>query len=100
MLLGCIPVILSKHIELPFESQLNYSSFTVKAPEQHLEKLPTILNEIDSESILRMQNALTKVWKLVTYQRPPQKGDAWDSIILELASRVKSWQNGAKYDSW
>ena len=42
ILLGCIPVIVTDDIQLPFQGQIDYSAFTIKVAQAQLPRLPEV----------------------------------------------------------
>lgn len=71
LLLGCVPVILSDGLHLPFETLLDYSSMTIKVLEADLARLPVLLNSVPRERIESKRTAAQRHWKAITFQRPP-----------------------------
>lgn len=67
ILLGCIPVVVQDGILTPWETVLDFASFAVRLPRASLPELPEILRAIPEERIVRMQDALAKVWERFTY---------------------------------
>mmetsp|Transcript_31255 Transcript_31255/g.50498 ORF Transcript_31255/g.50498 Transcript_31255/m.50498 type:complete len:177 (-) Transcript_31255:15-545(-) len=100
ILLGCIPVILSDDLHLPFQSQIDYSQFTIKVPHASLSQLPEILGAVSDETIRRKQASLKTFWKAVTYQTPPAPGDAWEHLLHELQARVHHNLRGTPFGFW
>ncbi|EKX50224.1 hypothetical protein GUITHDRAFT_104038 [Guillardia theta CCMP2712] len=90
ILLGCIPVLLTDDVQLPFQQRLDYSRFTVKVEQRRILELESILSSINETVIRRKQEGLKEVWKRMTYQRPPEDGDAFTGIMDELARRVET----------
>jgi len=100
MLLGCIPVIVTDDIQLPFQSQIDYSAFTVKVAEADVPRLPEVLAQVSPAGIRRKQDALRRVWKTVTYQTPPSQGDAFHHLMAELQARVDAGLRHTPMGSW
>lgn len=40
---GCIPIIIADDIEFPYESEINYSAFTLKLPEKDVNNIMEIM---------------------------------------------------------
>eukprot|EP00854_Cymbomonas_tetramitiformis_P003377 gene3377-4250_t len=87
MMAGCIPVILADEIEFPFESTLDWSRLTVKIAERDSEKTLEILRAISTEEIQAKQEAITQVWRMVSYPIPSRPDDAFHSILRELGRK-------------
>ncbi|KAJ1488318.1 hypothetical protein T484DRAFT_1783615 [Baffinella frigidus] len=64
---------------LPFDSTLDYSSFSVKIPEAELQNLPAIIAAFTPAQIEAKQQALSQAWPALTYQR---RGGAMQSARL------------------
>ncbi|KAI7751007.1 hypothetical protein M8C21_004210 [Ambrosia artemisiifolia] len=87
----CVPVIVSDHIELPFESELDYTEFSLffsvneaLVPGymvEHLRKIP------ESEW-LKMWGRLKEISHHFEYQFPPKKDDAVNMIWRQVRSKV------------
>ncbi|XP_076916313.1 putative arabinosyltransferase ARAD1 [Bidens hawaiensis] len=87
----CVPVIISDHIELPFESELDYSKFSLffsvndaLVPGymvEHLRKIP------ENEWLL-MWARLKEIAHHFEYQFPPKKDDAVNMIWRQVRSKV------------
>ena len=58
---GCIPVILSDHLILPFQSLLDWSSFTIRIPEARAADLDQILANYSSSQLRTMMKKICEV---------------------------------------
>mmetsp|Transcript_31974 Transcript_31974/g.71755 ORF Transcript_31974/g.71755 Transcript_31974/m.71755 type:complete len:506 (-) Transcript_31974:81-1598(-) len=113
ILAGCIPVVMSQHIVLPFESLIDYSTFVVFVAfddTENAEKniLPTVGDKDEGSTVLRVSNfesvydallhmteeeVLARRRNLLcvrdhfVYRREPggHPGDAVDTIVAEMA---------------
>jgi hypothetical protein len=56
---GCIPVIIQDNVHLPFETILDYDSFSVRIDEGAASHLPHILKAIPKHTVATMQ---VRVW--------------------------------------
>jgi hypothetical protein len=100
VMLGCIPVIIADNIELPFERQLDYRSFSVKVLETQVGYLKDILLSIPKVEIRKKQDMLKHVWKRFAYSSPTEDGDAFDSLMDELQSRANRPHQPAAKTYW
>lgn len=99
IMLGCIPVIIADGIELPFEHILDYSKFTLKVLERDIRELKEILVSVSAETIASKQRELRRVWKMFSYQRPTENGDAFDAILQQLTIKARP-RTAAAYAEW
>ncbi|CAI9278199.1 unnamed protein product [Lactuca saligna] len=87
----CVPVIVSDHIELPFESELDYSKFSVffsvkeaLVPGYMVEEL----RKIPEERWVEMWGRLKEIAHHYEYEYPPKKDDAVNMVWKEVRSKV------------
>jgi hypothetical protein len=99
LLLGCVPVIMSDGLELPFQSRVDYSKMTVRVLESDVKRLPELLSGLSDRDIAEKRTSIQKMWKAVTFQRPPQEGDAWHLLMGELAERAPK-KGGTPGGAW
>ncbi|KNC81279.1 hypothetical protein SARC_06390 [Sphaeroforma arctica JP610] len=87
---NCIPVIVSDHLQLPFEDLIDYNAFTVRIRESRVNQIPEILERYTPRRLNRLQRNL-KVYrtKLLFNQPYPQEDDAF-SLILDTLLRKKN----------
>jgi hypothetical protein len=100
VILGCIPVIIADNIELPFERQLDYRTFSIKVLESQVSYLKDILLSIPKEDIRKKQDMLKVVWKKFTYPEPSEEGDAFDLLLDELQTRSNRPHQPAAKTYW
>jgi hypothetical protein len=55
IIMGCIPVIIQDHVQMPFESWLPYDEFSVRVNEGDAANLDSILKHISTEQVKAMQ---------------------------------------------
>eukprot|EP00038_Savillea_parva_P009208 m.181975 g.181975 ORF g.181975 m.181975 type:complete len:551 (-) comp15401_c0_seq1:104-1756(-) len=89
VMLGCIPVIIADHIELPFEDTIDYRSFTVKILESQVLQLKEILLSIPKSEIRKKQTILSQVWRRFVYNEVTQPNDAFDTLLQKLLTKVQ-----------
>lgn len=93
VLAGCIPVIIADSIRLPFDSALNWRTFSVKVSEELVRdgQLKQILMGISAASVRKKQRALASVRTAMDYTmgdiQSTGKG-ALHHVLSELRARV------------
>lgn len=100
VMLGCIPVIIADNIELPFESVIDYRSFTVKILETQVVHLKQILQSIPKEDIQKKQQTLKRVWKKFAYTSPSQPDDAFGMLLEQLEQHANRPHQPAAKTYW
>ena len=104
---GCIPVIISDVLVMPFEDQLDWSTFSIRVTEKDVSKgnLKMILDNVTYETIKKMQSNLNQIKESLVYRFPSKKiqktywvekngkGNAFDYIMRELRTKMKTWVN-------
>ena len=55
---GCVPLIISDGIELPFENVLDYSRFSLRVAEADIPRLPALLRAIPPHRIAELQRGV------------------------------------------
>jgi len=55
---GCIPVLLSDHIELPFDERIDWTAFTIKWPQADAERLPSFLLSLSQQQVRDKRRAI------------------------------------------
>ncbi|ONK56179.1 uncharacterized protein A4U43_C10F4950 [Asparagus officinalis] len=83
----CVPVIVSDHIELPFESELDYSQFSLFfSIQEALEPnfLVSKLREVTKESWIEMWTKLKNVSHNFEFQYPPKAGDGVNMLWRQV----------------
>ncbi|KAL3690914.1 hypothetical protein R1sor_004565 [Riccia sorocarpa] len=89
----CVPVILSDKIELPFEADLDYTSFALfYSVEESLQPgwLLSQLRNVSQVQWLQMWNRLEEVSHHFEYQFPSKKNDAVSMIWKQLPRKVSA----------
>ena len=89
----CVPVVIADNIEFPFENEVDYTSFVVKIPEKEVDDIEQTLRSMPDEELERRRQIMDDIWLSYTYQRPPQKGDAFHFVMQELARKRKKFKN-------
>ena len=76
---------LSDPVSFPYERLLDYSTFTLKLPEQWAETLATELRGVNDSAVDALHAALNVYWPAFVYAKP--HGLAFEMLLLELAAR-------------
>nr|GEX39311.1 probable arabinosyltransferase ARAD1 [Tanacetum cinerariifolium] len=87
----CVPVIVSDHIELPFESELDYSKFALffSVKEALIPGyMVEYLRKIPQDRWLRMWKRLKEITHHFEYQYPPKKDDAVNMVWRQVRHKV------------
>ena len=58
---GCVPLIISDGIELPFENVLDYSRFSLRVAEADIPRLPALLRDMPPHRIAELQRGVRAV---------------------------------------
>ena len=98
---GCIPVIfeLDHNVEYPFESVLNYSSFSVKIPLNKQLQFLDVLHAFSRNDIVNMQQNLRCVMQYLQYNDVTAYDagpDAFTIIMMEVKSRFNITKDNNK----
>lgn len=70
------------------------SAFTLKLPEKDVNNIMEIMRGMPEEERERRRREMDRVWLQFTYQRPPQRGDAFYSVMRELSRKKRAMRNG------
>jgi Exostosin family len=87
---GCIPIIASDWIVLPFEGILDWSKFSIIVPQATIRNTILSLNSIDSSQIIKLRQGILCVRDHFLFNEEGSKpGDATDMILTALSIRGK-----------
>lgn len=91
LLTGCIPVIVSDDIILPFEDRYNWSSFAVHLPEKDLPNVHSILTAYTPQQRMDLRRAGYAASRdfIITSKRQPGwwgRHDGFDMLLMQLAA--------------
>ncbi|XP_038686804.1 probable glycosyltransferase At5g03795 [Tripterygium wilfordii] len=81
---GCVPVILYDNYELPFNDILDWTKFSVIIPEDDIDQMEQILEDISDSEFSDLHYNIVKVQKHFEWNSPPRKYDAFHMILYEL----------------
>ncbi|XP_051121148.1 probable arabinosyltransferase ARAD1 [Andrographis paniculata] len=87
----CIPVIVSDRIELPFESELDYTEFSIFFSVKEALNPGHLVNElrgVSREKWMKMWSHLKTVSHHFEFQYPPKKEDAVNMIWRQVRNKV------------
>ncbi|GJP50851.1 hypothetical protein CLOM_g10007 [Closterium sp. NIES-68] len=99
---GCVPVVVSDYVELPFESTLDYSHLALFfSQEDALVKgrLVSALRQLSEQDWLAMWHRLHQVQRHFEFQHPAKAGDAVDMVWQEVRNRLPSMRLLAHRDT-
>lgn len=88
---GCVPVVISDEVELPFEDVMDYSEFCVFVnATQALRKgfLLKVLRGIGKDEWTRMWGRIRQVQRHFEYRHPTQPGDAVNMVWSAIARKL------------
>ncbi|CAI5502167.1 unnamed protein product [Closterium sp. Naga37s-1] len=87
----CVPVVISNKIELPFETSIDYSDFTLFVSHEDALRqgyLLRLLRTFPKERWLRMWQNLQQVKHHFEFQYPSQPGDAVSMVWREIRKKL------------
>ncbi|KNC86018.1 hypothetical protein SARC_01819 [Sphaeroforma arctica JP610] len=64
MILGCIPVVISDELVLPYEWAVDYSKFIVRISPGKIRHIHEILKQYSTKDVQKMQHELLRNWRL------------------------------------
>ena len=85
---GCVPVIISDTLRLPFERRLRWADFSIRMREDDVLKAPARLDEwlreLTPERVLGLQTNLERVRRHFIWHLDPTRESAVDQIITDI----------------
>ncbi|CAI5944516.1 unnamed protein product [Closterium sp. NIES-65] len=99
---GCVPVVVSDNVELPFESAIDYSRLTLFFSQQDAlvkGRLVSALRQVSEQEWLAMWHEVHQVQKHFEFQQPARAGDAVDMVWREVRNRLPSMHLMAHRDT-
>ena len=94
-----IPVVMADEIEFPYEGSLDWTKLSIKIAEADVHKTLQILRAIPDEVIEAKRAEIDRVWRMVAWQKPSRKGDAFHSVMRELEGK-KRLMKASSYTFW
>ena len=85
---GCVPVVVADNVELPFEPAVDLNSLVIRVSEANVPGLGDILKAVPREVLEAKSKAVHALRKRFVYNEPSEPGDAFDTIMRRLASKV------------
>ncbi|CAI5971239.1 unnamed protein product [Closterium sp. NIES-64] len=92
ILSGCIPVVVSDSIELPFEDALDYSSFALFVPTALALRPGHLLELLRGQSRTQWQRRwsnMSRLRKHFEFSSPPEPGGAEDTVWRAVSRRMR-----------
>ena len=65
----------------PNENEIDYSENSLKIRENDVDNIVEILRSFSEEERTKKLEAIDGVWMIFTYQKPPQPGDAFHTVM-------------------
>lgn len=87
----CVPVIVSDHIELPFEDELNYAEFCVFLSMKEAlqpDYIINLLRQFPKASWIKMWRRLKEITQHFEFQYPPKKEDAVNMLWRQIKRKL------------
>ena len=88
LFLGCVPVILSDHIALPFEERIDWSKLAIKWPQADAERLPSFLLGLSQEQIRVKRRAILAARHNFAWSC--NEGGAFAQLVASLVVRKQA----------
>ncbi|VFR00287.1 unnamed protein product [Cuscuta campestris] len=93
----CVPVILSDHIEMPFQNVIDYTTISIKWPSTRIgPELLEYLESIPDRDIEEMIDRGRKVRCLWVYGQASDACSAFNGIIWELQKKVRQFHQSTE----
>ena len=90
---GCVPVLMSDRTELPYEGQLDWSTFAVKAAEASQGEGRELARRLRPSTAAAKRAALSAAREKMTWHATWRSGDAFDALLEELRVRLRFHRN-------
>ncbi|KAL9267802.1 putative arabinosyltransferase ARAD2 [Drosera capensis] len=87
----CVPVIVSDHIELPYEDEIDYSQFSIFFSFMEASKpgyMVDQLRQVPKDTWVKMWQRLKEVSHHFEFQYPPKKEDAVDMLLRQVSHKL------------
>jgi hypothetical protein len=97
---ACVPIIINDGVLMPYEDELDWSTFSVKMHERDLPHLMSILETLEESGVgQRLEDEMIAQRRAFTYAYPSQPGDAMYMALRGIQRRLPKWKPGA-FQSW
>lgn len=89
--LGCIPVLVAGDVDLPFQTALDYSEFSVKIPPERAGEVASVLRTIPETARRAKRQRLEAIKAAFAWPKPgePAEGSAFGYLLGELQPKVR-----------
>ncbi|KAG4960618.1 hypothetical protein JHK87_037251 [Glycine soja] len=84
---GCVPVIMSKYYDLPFNDILDWTQFSIVLKETDVYQLKYTLRSISEKHFITLNHNIVKIQKHFKWNTPPVRQDAFHMVMYELWRR-------------
>jgi len=91
LLFGCVPVVVADTYDLPLAGLLDWSAFSVRAPQGDPAAVRAAVEAADYE---RLRRGVCAARRFFTWHAQPQPGDAFWMTMLELSGRLAAARPG------
>ncbi|XP_022862170.1 probable glucuronoxylan glucuronosyltransferase IRX7 [Olea europaea var. sylvestris] len=101
VVLGCVPVIISDGIRLPFPSAIPWAEISLTAAEKDVKKLGKILEHVAATNLTTIQKNLwdPNVRKALLFNNPMGEGDATFQVLVALSEKLDRSHKRSKVSS-
>jgi len=93
LFLGCVPVVLSDHIALPFQERIDWSKLVIKWPQSEAERLPSFLLGVSEKQLQVKRRAILAARHHFAWSCP--EGGAFAQLVSSLEARKQALLNAA-----
>lgn len=101
VVLGCVPVIISDGIRLPFPSAIPWAEISLTVAEKDVKKLGKILEHVAATNLTTIQKNLwdSNVRKALLFNNPMGEGDATFQVLVALSEKLDRSHKRSKVSS-
>ncbi|EOD27145.1 hypothetical protein EMIHUDRAFT_205092 [Emiliania huxleyi CCMP1516] len=93
---GCVPVILSDHIALPFDERIDWSELAIKWRQADAERLPTFLLSLSSAQVAAKRKAILAARHNLAWCGT---GGAFEQLVVALEERKRGLPRRSKEEA-
>ncbi|CAI9781482.1 unnamed protein product [Fraxinus pennsylvanica] len=101
VVLGCVPVIISDGIRLPFPSAIPWAEISLSVAEKDVKKLGKILEHVAATNLTTIQKNLwdPKVRRALLFNNPMEEGDATFQVLVAISEKLDRSHKRSKVSS-